>query len=226
MNQEEVRRCGIETYDAGDPGGFCHERIADLGYDTEIIPGVTSFCAAAAALNIPLCENRQEVHIIPGTYRPIEALGYPGVKVFMEMADCCEDGTVYAVEREEACCALIEKNKRHLGISNVTVVPGTAPDALRDLPAPTHAFIGGSNGKLKDILALVLERNPQVRIVLNTVTAETFAEAVEGLKTLPVKDLEIAQISVARSRKLGKYHLMTALNPVFILSCTGGAENA
>ena len=146
--------------------------------------------------------------------------------VSMEMADCCEDGTVYAVEREEACCALIEKNKRHLGISNVTVVPGTAPDALRDLPAPTHAFIGGSSGNLKDILALVLERNPQVRIVLNTVTAETFAEAVEGLKTLPVKDLEIAQISAARSRKLGKYHLMTALNPVFILSCTGGAENA
>ena len=63
---------------------YLHERIVDLGYDAEIIPGVTSFCASAAALNIPLCENRQEVHIIPGAYRPTDALGYPGVKVFMK----------------------------------------------------------------------------------------------------------------------------------------------
>ena len=146
--------------------------------------------------------------------------------VSLEMAECCEDGMVYAVEQRDDSCTLIERNKRHLGISNVTVVRGSAPDALRDLPAPTHAFIGGSSGNLKDILALILDKNPRVRIVLNTVTAETFAEAVEELKTLPVNNLDIAQISAARGRKLGKYHLMTAMNPVFIFSCTGGAENA
>lgn len=63
---------------------YLHERIAALGYDTEIVPGVPSFCASAAVLNIPLCENSQELHIIPGTYSPTEALGYPGVKVFMK----------------------------------------------------------------------------------------------------------------------------------------------
>lgn len=145
--------------------------------------------------------------------------------VSMEMAECCEDGMVYAVEQREDSCALIEQNKRHLGISNVTVVQGTAPNALQTLPAPTHVFVGGSSGNLNDILALTLEKNPCVRIVLNTVTAETFAEAVEGLKTLPVKDLDIVQISAARGRKLGQYHLMTAMNPVFILSCTGGAKD-
>ena len=50
----------------------------------EIVPGVPSFCASAAVLNIPLCENDQELHIIPGTYSPTEALAYPGVKVFMK----------------------------------------------------------------------------------------------------------------------------------------------
>ena len=145
--------------------------------------------------------------------------------VSLEMAECCEDGMVYAVEQREDSCALIEQNKRHLGISNVTVVQGTAPNALQTLPAPTHVFVGGSSGNLNDILALTLEKNPCVRIVLNTVTAETFAEAVEGLKTLPVKDLDIVQISAARGRKLGQYHLMTAMNPVFILSCTGGAKD-
>ena len=63
---------------------YLHKRIAALGYDTEIVPGVPSFCASAAALNIPLCENSQELHIIPGTYRPAAALDYPGVKVFMK----------------------------------------------------------------------------------------------------------------------------------------------
>ena len=84
---------------------YLHERIADLGYDTEIIPGVTSFCAAAAALNIPLCENRQEVHIIPGTYRPIEALGYPGVKVFMKN---CVPETLAAARQKGLSVRLVE----------------------------------------------------------------------------------------------------------------------
>lgn len=37
---------------------------------------------------------------------------------------------------------------------------GTAPEALTDLPAPTHAFIGGSSGNMKEILKLLLDRNP------------------------------------------------------------------
>lgn len=63
---------------------YLHQRIAAMGYRTEIVPGVTSFCASAAALNIPLCENKQELHIIPGTYNPAEALSLPGTKVLMK----------------------------------------------------------------------------------------------------------------------------------------------
>ena len=63
---------------------YLHTRVADRGYETKIIPGVTSFCAAAAELGISLCENQQELHIIPGTYHPTEAFAYPGVKVMMK----------------------------------------------------------------------------------------------------------------------------------------------
>ena len=63
---------------------YLHSRVAALGYETKIIPGVTSFCAAAAELGISLCENQQELHIIPGTYNPTEAFAYPGVKVMMK----------------------------------------------------------------------------------------------------------------------------------------------
>ena len=142
--------------------------------------------------------------------------------VSLEMAEIAEDGQVYAVERKPEACALIEQNKRHLGVTNVTVVEGTAPAALGALPAPTHAFIGGSGGELKDILTWILEKNPAARIVVNTVTAETFALALDAMKTLPVRDVEIVELSVSRGRKVGAYHLMTAQNPVYLFSCQGG----
>ncbi len=144
--------------------------------------------------------------------------------VSLEMAEVCEDGQVYAIERKPEACDLIEQNKKHLGVTNVTVVEGTAPDALRDLPAPTHVFIGGSGGELKDIMALVLVKNPAAQIVVNTVTAETFAAALDAVKTLPVTDVEIVELSVSRGRQVGSYHLMTAQNPVHLFSCRGGKD--
>ncbi|MBQ6074858.1 MAG: precorrin-6A reductase [Lachnospiraceae bacterium] len=144
--------------------------------------------------------------------------------VSLEMAECCEDGTVYAVEQKEDACALIRDNMRHLGIANVEVICGKAPECLADLPAPTHVFIGGSSGDLREVTEAVLRKNPAARIVLNTVTAETFAEAVTLVKSLPVKDVDIVQISAARSRELGGYHLMTAQNPVYVISFIGGGD--
>ena len=144
--------------------------------------------------------------------------------VSLEMAEVAEDGMVYAIERKIEACDLIEQNKKHLGITNVAVIPGTAPDALRDLPAPTHVFIGGSGGELKEIMALVLVKNPAARIVVNTVTAETFAAALDAVKTLPVTDVEIVELSVSRGRQVGSYHLMTAQNPVYLFSCRGGKD--
>ena len=146
--------------------------------------------------------------------------------VSLEMAEAAEDGTVYAVEKKPEACELIEQNKRHLGVTNVQVIQGAAPDALRDLPAPTHVFVGGSGGELKEILALALEKNPAARIVVNTVTAETFALALDAMRTLPVTDVEMVELSVSRGRQVGGYHLMTAQNPVYLFSCRGGREDA
>lgn len=146
--------------------------------------------------------------------------------VALEMAECAVSGTVYAVERDEDACALIEQNKRHLGITNVTVVHGTAPEALADLPAPTHVFIGGSGGNLGKIVQCALLKNPRARIVLNTVTAETFAEALTVLKTLNTANEEITELAVSRGRKVGAYHLMTAQNPVYVIAFDGGNRDA
>ena len=74
----------------GDPAVYAscmyiHSRLQNKGYDTEMISGVPSFCAAAAALNIPLCEGGEMLHIIPASYEnTADVLGLQGTKIFMK----------------------------------------------------------------------------------------------------------------------------------------------
>ncbi|MCD8198025.1 MAG: precorrin-6A reductase [Lachnospiraceae bacterium] len=146
--------------------------------------------------------------------------GTGSVTIELALAAC--DGTVYAVERNEEACSLIEENKRRFGTPNIQVIHGLAPEALEDLPAPTHVFVGGSAGNLKEILQCILQKNPSVRLVINTVTLETIGEVTDCLKELPLVEEEIISVSVARAKALGSYHLMMGQNPIYIVTLRGG----
>lgn len=137
--------------------------------------------------------------------------------VSMECARLCTNGTVYAVERNPEGIALIRENSKKLRLSNVKAIEGLAPEALMDLPAPTHAFIGGSAGNMGEILDVLRAKNPSVRIVINTIALESISEAMQLLKERGY-DADIVQISAAKSRVLGRYHMMTGLNPVYIIT--------
>ena len=63
---------------------YVHKRIGAMGYETEIINGIPSFCAAAAAVNNGLTEQKEMLHLIPGSYDTKEALQLPGTKVLMK----------------------------------------------------------------------------------------------------------------------------------------------
>ena len=84
---------------------YLHQRVTAHGYPGVIIPGVPSFCAAAAALGISLCENDQQLHIIPGTYTPTQALNLPGVKVMMKNN---LPATLKALRQMGASAAMVE----------------------------------------------------------------------------------------------------------------------
>ena len=146
--------------------------------------------------------------------------------VSVEAALLCSRGRVYAVECREDAAALIEQNARAFALRNLTVVRGTAPEALEALPAPTHAFIGGSSGNLRQIVAAVLERNPGARIVANAVALETVGELTAVADAFGFDAFEMLQLSVAKSRELGSHHLMTGLNPIWIaVMQKGGGES-
>lgn len=141
--------------------------------------------------------------------------------VSIEMALVAQNGKVYAIEKEDTAADLIEVNRKKFRTPNLEVVRGLAPEALKDLPAPTHAFIGGSSGNLRQIVECLLGKNPDVRIVINSVTVETLAETAQVIKDLGLAEEEIVCVSVARSKKLGGYHLMFGQNPVYIAVVRG-----
>lgn len=63
---------------------YVHKRILDKGYQVEIVSGITSFCAVAAAMNMGLVEKAEPLHVIPASYQIEEALKLPGTKVLMK----------------------------------------------------------------------------------------------------------------------------------------------
>ncbi len=136
----------------------------------------------------------------------------------VEMALRAHQGKVWAVEKKEEAVELIRQNKVKFAADNLEIVEGSAPEVLRDLPTPTHAFIGGSSGNLKEIVKLLIEKNPQIRIVINCITLETVSEALETAKEFGFEENEIVQLGVSRSKAIGRYHMMMGENPIYIIT--------
>lgn len=128
---------------------------------------------------------------------------------------------VYAIEKKPEAAELLEQNRRKFRTDGIRIIKGLAPEALRDLEPPTHVFIGGSSGNLREILHTVLDKNPSVRIVINAISLETVGEVMDVIEEGLLKDAQIIQITAARARVLGRYHMMTGQNPVYIISAGG-----
>lgn len=140
--------------------------------------------------------------------------------VAIEIAGVPGEVQVYAIERKPEAVELLRKNREQFHMDNIQIIEAPAPEGLEELPVPTHAFIGGSGGRLLDILQTLYRKNPHMRIVINAVSMETIAELKEVLDTFPVEEEEILQMQVSRVKKLGGYHLPQAENPVWICSFT------
>lgn len=142
--------------------------------------------------------------------------------VSVEAALLCTQGRVYAVEKKPEAAALLWKNKKKFAAYAMEIVEGCAPECLGALETPTHVFIGGSGGRLTEIVRAVRKKNEKARFVINAVTLETISRLGELREEFPeYADMEVVQVGVARSRELSGYHLMSAENPVFIISFGG-----
>ena len=136
----------------------------------------------------------------------------------IELALQAAEGEVYAFERNLEAVELIEKNKKRFNLSNLTIVAGEADTAIKGARVPDCVFVGGSGGNLTSILDTLYAKNINLRIVMNAITLETLAEITNYYKSKTDFSLEIVNVFIARSKKLGSYNLMMAQNPIYIIT--------
>ncbi len=64
---------------------YVHKILTNMGYDTNVVSGITSFCAVGASLNQSLCEKDEILHIIPTTFSDLEYVSsLKGNKILMK----------------------------------------------------------------------------------------------------------------------------------------------
>ena len=144
--------------------------------------------------------------------------GSVAVEMGMEIRKWGGSGQVYAIERNREALQLIESNcqKFHGSWMGFHIVEGEAPEAMKGLEPPTHAFIGGSGGHMREIVAALLDANPHVRIVANAITLETVGEILACMKEFGFATGEITQVWAAPVDTVGSYHMPKAQNPVYV----------
>lgn len=140
--------------------------------------------------------------------------------ISVEVAGMCEDGVVYAIEKNVEGVALIRKNATLFSCDNLIIVEGTAPACLQDLPTPTHVFIGGSSGNLLEMISEIMKISSPVRVVMNAISLETVSQTLAILEKFKLIDFDMIQVNIAKSKKVGSHHMMMAQNPITIISFT------
>lgn len=139
--------------------------------------------------------------------------GTGGVSVELAL----QSKAVWAVERNPEALELLRANRERFRAWNLRPVEGAAPEALDALPKPDAVFVGGSGGELPRILQAVHDANPNARICVSAIALETLHTALETLTALDW-ETEVTQIAVTRGKPAGPLHLLTAQNPVFLIT--------
>ncbi|WP_141434054.1 precorrin-6y C5,15-methyltransferase (decarboxylating) subunit CbiE [Bacillus sp. 03113] len=137
--------------------------------------------------------------------------------VAIEAGKIAREGKVFAIEKNEADLENCMQNLAKFRV-DATVVHGKAPERLDEFPDPDAIFIGGTAGGMDDILDICCRRlKDKGRIVLNAVTIENLAEALNSFKQRRFKtEITLAQIS--RSKPILKLTRFDSLNPIYIIA--------
>ncbi len=137
----------------------------------------------------------------------------------VESALLAGEGMVYAVEKDGRALEVMAENIRRFGVHNVAVVAGEAPEALRGLPQADRIFVGGSGGRLKEILeAASAKLKDGGRLVVTAVTVETLATAAQMLPLLGFEMVETVMVTVAKIKRAGRAGVWSGANPVCIIA--------
>ena len=122
-----------------------------------------------------------------------------------------------AIERVPNRAAVIARNANSLGVPELRVINGTAPEALDDLPVPEAIFAGGGIGEPGLLPLLWTRLRPGGRLVANVVTAQGEARLLDWQMS---HGGVLTRIAVSRAEPVGPHHVWRSLAPVTQLAVT------
>ncbi len=125
---------------------------------------------------------------------------------------------IYTFEKKKEACDLIRANVRKHGADNVTLIEGEVPEALEGIEDPDRVFIGGSSGRLREIVDAIRSRKRGIRYVINAITEKTMDETMRIIDEYEAEDVRIMQIAVSTMDMSAAEHQLKANNPVMIYS--------
>jgi precorrin-6B C5,15-methyltransferase / cobalt-precorrin-6B C5,C15-methyltransferase len=117
-----------------------------------------------------------------------------------------------AIERDAGRCATIARNASALGVPQLSVVHGEAPDALSGLtPHPDSVFLGGGIARPGLLEACWRAISPGGRLVANAVTIDGEARLVDFRKN---HGGDLTRIAISRAEPVGRLSGFKPLMPV------------
>ncbi|RTL82163.1 MAG: precorrin-6y C5,15-methyltransferase (decarboxylating) subunit CbiE [Hyphomicrobiales bacterium] len=133
-------------------------------------------------------------------------IGAGSGSVCIEWMLCDSANRAIAIERDALRATRIARNAHALGVPDLAIVTGAAPQALETLQTPDAIFIGG--GANAETLKAAWRALPSSgRLVVNAVTLETQTLLAQ---TFEQKGGDLIHLQIARARPVGRFH---ALDP-------------
>jgi cobalt-precorrin-6B (C15)-methyltransferase len=143
----------------------------------------------------------------------------------IQAALLAKNGQVVAIEKNPESISLIKTNCLKHGVQNLQIIEMAAPEGLVGLSPADVIIIGGSGGKLEDIISqgdqLLANKG---RMIIPSVTLATLSESIGFLTELKYR-LDICQIAVTKYIPVKGHFMAKAHNPIFIITGKKEVEN-
>lgn len=145
---------------------------------------------------IPLTNRPNMITKMPIRLSTVNTLQLHNKKVFWDIGSCTGSVAIevkqqyphlkiVAFEKRTACAAIIQKNTERFSTPGINIVIDDFFNLnLKEFPIPDVVFIGGHGGRLKELIYIIHQLNPSVRMVTNAVTANSTQIFIEELSKL------------------------------------------
>jgi cobalt-precorrin-6B (C15)-methyltransferase len=130
--------------------------------------------------------------------------------------------TVYAIDMDKNAIDLTSENVEKFGLEKkINIIHGLAQDVLPYLPKVDAIVIGGTTGDTEKIISLAIERlNSGGRLVVTSILFETIYKTLKALEDSQLSQIDISQVTIAKSKKTTSGTMMISRNPVVVFSAT------